>query len=90
MGGWYEERYESLYRMADIMVRMGFDWSFNEMQYLKAYNFLPSRAEPLYAIAKHWYDQKQYDVAFIFISRAYEMEFPTEIRLFINPTIYSY
>ena len=79
MGGWFEERYEALVRMAGLLERMGYDWPACEELYLKAYEFLPIRAEPLYLIARHWYNAK-----------AYAIPFPTSIRLFINPTIYHY
>lgn len=90
MGGWFEERYESLVRMGGLLERMGYDWPQCEYQYLQAYSFLPIRSEPLYLIAKHWYEEKMYDVAFLFASRAYQIPFPTQIRLFINQDIYSF
>ena len=77
MGGWFEERYEALVRMAGLLE-------------LKAYEFLPIRAEPLYLIARHWYNAKQYQSALLFAAKAYAIPFPTSIRLFINPTIYHY
>ena len=90
MGGWYEEQYEALNRMAGLLERMGYDWAYSEIQYLHALSFLPIRAEPLYLIAKHWYEQKKYDVAYLFILRAYQLPFPKDIRLFINPSIYEF
>lgn len=90
MGGWYEEQYEALNRMAGLLERMGYDWAYSEIQYLHAFSFLPIRAEPLYLIAKHWYEQKKYDVAYLFIYRAYQLPFPKDIRLFINPSIYEF
>ena len=88
MGGWFEERYEALVRMAGLLERMGYDWPACEELYLKAYEFLPIRAEPLYLIARHWYNAKQYQSALLFAAKAYAIPFPTSIRLFINPTIY--
>ena len=90
MGGWFEERYESLVRMGGLLERMGYDWPRCEYQYLQAYSFLPVRSEPLYLIARHWYEEKKYDVAFIFAFRAYHIPFPTQIRLFINADIYHF
>ena len=90
MGGWIEERYEALSRMAGLMERMGYAWGMEEEKHLQAFEFFPKRAESLYRIAKHWYDEKQYEVAFLFASRAYQIPFPTQVRLFINPDIYSF
>ncbi|KAK8797797.1 hypothetical protein WA171_005328, partial [Blastocystis sp. BT1] len=90
MGGWIEERYEALSRMAGLMERMGYAWGMAEEKHLQAFEFFPKRAESLYRIAKHWYDEKQYEVAFLFASRAYQIPFPTQVRLFINPDIYSF
>ena len=90
MGGWFEERYESLVRMGGLLERMGYDWPRCEYQYLQAYSFLPIRSEPLYLIARHWNEEKKYDVAFIFAFRAYHIPFPTQIRLFINADIYHF
>ena len=90
MGGWVEERYEALSRMAGLMERMGYEWGLAEAKYLEAFAFYPIRAEPLYRIARHWYDAKQYEVALLFASRAYSVPFPTQVRLFINPDIYEF
>lgn len=90
MGGWIEEQYEALSRKAGLMERMGFAWTAIEEELLHAFGLLPIRAEPLYRIAKHWYDEKQYDVAYIFALRAYQLPFPTTVRLFINPDIYDF
>lgn len=90
MGGWSEEQYESLYRMAGLLERMGYDWEICEMRYLQAYDFCSSRAEPLFQIAKHWYTEKKYALAYLFIQRAYQIPFPTHIRLFINPSVYDF
>ena len=90
MGGWVEEQYEALSRMAGLMEQMEYAWAVVEEKLLYAYGLLPIRAEPLYRIAKHWYDEKQYDIAFLFAVRAYHLPFPTSVRLFINPTIYEF
>ena len=78
------------FAMQAAIERMGYDWAYSEIQSLHAFSFLPIRAEPLYLIAKHWYEQKKYDVAYLFISRAYQLPFPKDIRLFINPSIYEF
>ena len=90
MGGWLEERYESLYRMAGLLERMGYDWEVCELRYLQAFDFCPQRAEPLYRIAQHWYDEKKYMLAYLYIYHAYQIPFPTNVRLFINPAVYEF
>ena len=90
MGGWFEERYEALVRMAGLLERMGYEWSRSETLYLQAFEFLPVRAEPLYLVARHWYNEQNYYNAFLFASRADAIPYPTSIRLFINPTVYRF
>ena len=90
MGGWIEERSDALSRWAGLKERMGYEWGLAEATYLEAFAFNPIRAEPLYRIARHWYDAKQYEVALLFALRAYRIPFPTQVRLFINPDIYEF
>lgn len=88
--GWNEEIYESLVRMGGLLQKMGYPWSESELYYLQAYQSLPVRSEPLYWIAKHYYDEKQYHIAHLFLLKASTTRFPSEVRLFISKDFYDF
>ena len=49
MGGWDEEVYYSMYRLAESMSELGEPWPDVQDAYLRAWEFRPTRAEPLHA-----------------------------------------
>ena len=52
MGGWDEEVYFAMFRVAESMAQLGAPWPDVQDAYLRAWEFRPTRAEPLYAIAR--------------------------------------
>lgn len=91
-GGWREEVYESLYRIARIAERMGKPWPDVQQLYLDAFNFSPHRAEPLRMIARH-YDASvggaARNLSDFFHGAANDIPFPISDRLFIDRSAYS-
>jgi len=91
--GWYEEAYEARFRMARVSRHLGYKWSYTQELYLSAHAYLPKRIEPLYAIGHYYYHDiwpRNYQLSFIFLHRASMIPFPTDLRLFINKTIYDF
>src|ERR1041384_2589136 len=54
MGGWAEEVWYSLYQVARLQQRLGISWVLVLNQYLRAYEFRPSRVEPLFQVARFY------------------------------------
>lgn len=71
LGGWAEEAYEAKFRMGRVAGYLGKPWPDVQQLWLDAHAYLPARAEPLYAIAQHYFQKdKNYPLAFLFAQRA--------------------
>lgn len=89
LGGWAEEVYESLFRKARVLGRLGCLWAEVQQAYLDAYAFDPRHAEPLYEVAKHWHALEQYALAYLFASRAAALPVP-DVALFVDAEVYAW
>jgi hypothetical protein len=78
MGGNSEEVYFAMYRLANSTQQLGAPWPDCEEDYLRAWHFRPTRAEPLYAIAAAYRDMQRYQVGYLFAQRAAETPYPEE------------
>lgn len=90
MGGYDEEVYYSLARIAESMLRLDHPWPDVQDAYLRAWEYRPSRAEPLYAIA-HWYRTNQrYQLGYLFAERAAQIPEPRDDSLFLGAEVYAW
>jgi hypothetical protein len=78
MGGCDEEVYWALYRLAESMVELVEPWPDVQEAYLKAWEFRPTRAEALYAIAFRCRAMQRYRLGYLFAQRAAQTPFPEE------------
>ena len=78
MGGCDEEVYWAMYRLAESMSNLGEPWPDVEEAYLKAWEFRPTRAEALHAIAFRYRVEQRYQLGYQFAQRAAEIPFPEE------------
>jgi len=76
MGGCGEEVYWAMYLLAESMSNLGEPWPDVEDAYLKAWEFRPTRAEALHAIAFRYRVERRYTFAYLFAQRANEIPFP--------------
>jgi tetratricopeptide (TPR) repeat protein len=91
MGGWPEEVYYSIYRMALCKAMMERPWPEIQQAFLDAYNFRPCRAEPLYHIAQVYRQKFNMPVlAYLFARAAADIPFPYQDILFVADAIYKY
>jgi tetratricopeptide (TPR) repeat protein len=88
LGGWAEEVYEAKFRIARVLKLLGTSWPEVQQAYLEAHAFDPRRAEPLHAIAQHYYEQKNHAMTFLFAQRAAALPTP-ECRLFVDAEVYT-
>ncbi|WP_461480013.1 hypothetical protein [Mycobacterium sp. HUMS_1102779] len=78
MGGCDEEVYWAMYRLAVSMAELGEPWPDVQEAYLKAWEFRPTRAEALHAIAFRCRGEQRYSLGYQFAQRAAEIPFPEE------------
>lgn len=90
LGGWREEVYESLFRIARCADKLEDPWCEVQHLYLQAHAHSPERAEPLYAVAKHWYDEECWPLAYLFGARGAQLPPPTSATLFVDKAVYEH
>jgi len=90
MGGWDEEVYYSMCRVAESMARLDEPWPDIQDAYLKAWEFRPTRAEALHAIACWYREQQHYRLGYLFAERAAQVPFPGADILFVGIDIYTW
>ncbi len=78
MGGCDEEVYWAMYRLAESMSNLGEPWPDVQQAYLTAWEFRPTRAEALHAIAFRCRVEQHYGLGYQFAQRAAEIPFPDE------------
>ena len=64
IGGWDEETWNSYYTIGNIYYTQ--DNSKCIDYYLQAYNYRPSRAEPIYQIVKYYREKENYNLCYLF------------------------
>lgn len=90
MGGFDEEIYYSLARVGDTLLALGEPWPSVQDAYLRAWEFRPTRAEALHAIARCYRDQQRYQLAYLFAERAAAIPLPEQDLLFVNAEVYNW
>ena len=89
IGGWNEEVYYSHYMIAECYENQG-KWDQALIWYLKAYQYHPSRAEPLYRIANHYRKAGENHLAYLFAKQGSSVPYPKDQVLFISDSVYHY
>jgi tetratricopeptide (TPR) repeat protein len=89
MGGWAEEVWYSLFQIGALRERHGDSFGPALEAYLAAYQFRPTRAEPLCALARHYRGTGEYALAHLFASHAAQLPRPDDI-LFLDHTVYDW
>jgi glycosyltransferase involved in cell wall biosynthesis len=90
MGGWDEEVYCAMFRVAESMAQLGAPWPDVQDAYLRAWEFRPTRAEPLHAIAYRYRTDQRYRLGHLFAERAAEIPLPEEDTLFVGADVYAW
>ena len=91
MGGWEEETYYSLYRIAIIVAILNRPWPEIQQAFLDAWEFRPIRAEPLYQIARLYRQvHNRPRMAYLYAKMALEIPYPHSDILFISEDVYKW
>lgn len=90
MGGWEEECYYSLFRIALCEISKESQWTIVQQKFLDAYDYRPCRAEPLHAIARFLRMNGRPRAAYIFAKEASQIPYPQQDILFIDTNIYKW
>lgn len=90
MGGWEEEVFYSLYQAAVLVDRRGHDWGTAFQAFVRAWEYRPSRLEPIYHIVNRLRRRKEYNTALLFASPALLQPYPSKDILFVHRWMYTY
>tara|TARA_R110001606_G_scaffold330375_1_gene478003 strand:- start:1340 stop:2659 length:1320 start_codon:yes stop_codon:yes gene_type:complete len=90
MGGWDEEIWFAYFRIAIIKAIMGASWPEIKEAYLEAYNFRPTRAEPLYEISRAYRSMDKPRLAYLYAKIGVEIQYPQTDILFIAQDVYEW
>ena len=86
VGGWVEEVWYSYYMIGTCHQLLGNIPKFEEWM-LRAYAYRPSRAEPLYKLARYFREQSQHYKAYQYVEMGTAIE-PTSDVLFVESDVY--
>ena len=88
MGGFTdEETYIAKWQIAQSMAQLDTPWPHVQDALLKAWEFRPTRAEPLYRIALHYRVAGRYRLGYLFAERAAQIPFPEQDMMLFDPAI---
>jgi glycosyltransferase involved in cell wall biosynthesis len=90
MGGWPEEAWCALLKVAEIKQLLQREWPEVLQAYLDAFQFRPTRAEPLYRIAVHYRWQGAFHLAHLFLQQAVAIPYPQRDYLAVEERLYRY
>ena len=91
MGGWPEEVFYSLYRVAMIKALLNHPWEEIQQAFLDSYESRPERAEPLYQIARCYRQiHNRPKLAFMYAKAALDIPYPHNDILFVQDDVYRY
>lgn len=89
MGGWDQETFCAMLQIGNLQEKLKKDPKIIIKSYLDAYLFRPTRAEPLFYLAKYYRGQKDFEKAYQTAKIGLTIPFPRDI-LFINSRVYDY
>jgi hypothetical protein len=85
-----EEIYLAMLRVAQSMEQLDVSWPDVQDAYLRAWEFRPTRAEPLYGIARRYRVDKRYELGYLFAARAVDIPLPEDDMVLPYPDIYAW
>ncbi len=85
-----ENTFLAMLRIAQSMDRLGTPWLDVQDVYMRAWEFRPTRAEPFYAIARHYGAAQRYRLGYFFAERAAQIPLPAGDMVIHDPAIYAW
>ena len=89
LGGWDQEIYFAMFRLAESLKHLEAPWPEVQDAYLRAWEYRPTRAEALHAIAFHYRAAAMYPLGYLFAERAAKIPLPEDF-LFVTAGVYDW
>jgi len=61
-----------------------------EKMYLSLLEDSPTRVEPLYELAYHYFEAKDYETSYVYLTRAVQLEIPVGLKVCMRREMYVY
>lgn len=90
MGGWTQEVWYAKYQIGRCLQLNNAPWSEVLNAHMEAYEFRPTRSEPLYEIGKYYRQHKKYSAGYLFLESAHDIPYPHDDVLFIHTDTYEW
>ena len=90
MEGWAEEKFMAQFEAGKILVRLGRGEGEVLGELLAAYNLRPTRAEPLFELARYFRKRKIYSMAALFAKAGVATRRPLNEKHFVNDSVYTW
>jgi hypothetical protein len=87
MPGWSEETFYAVYQAGCVAQQLGCAADIVRAAYLAAYQFRPTRAEPLYQLARYHRFRQEWELAYLFARQAVDIARPDDM-LFVDDSVY--
>jgi len=79
----------AMLRIAQSLDKLDTPWFEVQDAYMRAWEFRPTRAEPLYGIARRYTAEKRYGLGYLFAQRAAQLPLPDDMVIH-DPAIYAW
>lgn len=90
IGGPDEDIFLAMLRVAQSMEMLDTAWPDVQDAYLRAWEFRPTRAEPLYGIARRYRAEQRYQLGYLFAVGAAEIPLPEDDVIVLDPDLYAW
>ena len=85
-----EDIFLAMLRIARSLEMLGTPWLDVQDAYMRAWEFRPTRAEPLYGIARHYGAEQRHLLGYLFAERAAQIPLPERDMIIQDPAIYAW
>jgi hypothetical protein len=85
-----ENKFLAMLRIAQSMDKLDTPWLDVQDVYMRAWEFRPTRAEPFYAIARHYNVARRHRLGYLFAERAAQIPLPVDDMVIHDPAIYAW
>lgn len=90
MGGWEEEQFYAAYRIGMCRGLQNKPWLEIQQAFLEAWEIRPTRAEPLFQIARIYRMMNHPRLGYLYAKMALELPYPKEDILFVSDDVYQF
>jgi hypothetical protein len=86
--GYDQEKFDACFELARTYeFRLGKDWETCEKYYIKSTEIEPMRPEPYYFLGIHHYGKKDFQTAYTYLKKGFEIGYPTDKQFSMKPTL---